>query len=84
MKVIINKPAPVVQPPPTYDLIGLTEKQAELIYRLLGKVSCTDAAKLIGEKDGSETCYELYKQLADLGANLPLSPMVPGVLRLGQ
>lgn len=36
MKVEVRKPEPVVQPPETYDITGLTQEQAEFIRDLMG------------------------------------------------
>jgi len=38
-----NDPQPVVTPPATYDIIGLTRKQAELIRDILGLMPPADA-----------------------------------------
>lgn len=83
MKVNINKPEPVIQPPTTYDLIGLTAKQAELIYRMVCKISCTDAARLIGATGEDDTAYGLYCQMEALRKEV-VSPRtsISGVLRL--
>lgn len=39
MKVIKNEVKPVVTPPATYDIIGLTENEAKLLKILVGKIS---------------------------------------------
>ena len=57
MKVVIHGPPP--PPPPSFDLLGLTYKQVMLIYRMIGKINCEDAAKLIGAEKGDQTAYEL-------------------------
>ena len=37
MKVIVNAPPPAPRPPMTYDLLGLTEEQMELLQVVLGQ-----------------------------------------------
>lgn len=39
MKVIENKPAPVVQPPTTYDITGLTRAEYEHITIAVGELT---------------------------------------------
>ena len=50
MKVNVNKPVPVVTPPPTYDIIGLTAVEAKVLYDILncGSGRAKDGTALAG------------------------------------
>lgn len=41
MEIKKNAPEPVIQPPATYDILGLTEDQLLLIRDILGKFSAS-------------------------------------------
>lgn len=79
MKVLVHRPPP---PSPSFDLLGLTPKQVTLIYRMIGKINCEDAAKLIGAEKGDQTAYELYKQLESLASVVGPVPNPGQCLRL--
>lgn len=55
MKAVRKDPQPVEQPPPTYDLVGLSEEQAQFLYDLLGNFT------YVGEPHPHS---EIYSELA--------------------
>lgn len=66
MKVNVNKAAPVVTPPPTYDIIGLTAaEEAKVLYDILncgpGRAkSGTLLESLLGSSTKSKIWHALY------------------------
>lgn len=82
MEVKINKPDPVPQPPKTYDLIGLTAKQAEFICVLVSCTNVADAAKMMGEGTKPSVQLALYEQLRPLCRDLDMRFSDRGILRL--
>lgn len=46
MKVTVNKPAPVVTPPATFDLIGLTQEEILALRSILARRSPSSLAPL--------------------------------------
>lgn len=66
-----NEPAPVVQPPETYDLLGLSREQAAVIRDLVGKVSLGDVvdmqpvySSLLHALPGEDSEYEITAALS--------------------
>ena len=60
MEIKINKPAPVVTPPTTYDITGLTRDEARLLVYAMGRTikhECKNA--------GLPDPMPLYSMLAD-------------------
>ena len=73
-KVTVHEPEPVKMPPPTYDIIGLTENEMRLIVTLVGMTTIDVSLDITG----SDVCaYGLYDILPPLyvGTNFRLSPI---------
>jgi hypothetical protein len=71
MKININKPEPVVQPPTTYDLVGLTLLQLQIIINMVGSLNVSTIEDYVSDHAqrsalGHATTQEIRDELNDL------------------
>jgi len=66
MKIKTNVPPPVVQPEPTFDLLGLTSAEVKIIRHCLDEVNLSRAGRKLGVK--SDSAYTIHSQLFDIDA----------------
>lgn len=65
MRVVVNKPVPVVAPPVTYDLQGVTAYEMKFLRHLVGQQCTRDTETALGLP--RESCTNVYGVLAWAG-----------------